>query len=472
MPSLSDNKLWEQEQQFLKQEQQKSPELFVNEKKTPDQLLERIGILSYPKDLPKGYIKYSPLDFIVEEIQTDGTVVTVDGDAAEHSPEGNAVIHADLIKLGISTSDAVQRISEALHLGPRQIGYAGTKDAMALTGQRISIQGASPDAIGSLSLDQLFLKNLKGSNGSIQGGDLKGNRFTLFIRTEDRFDQEAFTKRVEKAGAEGIPNYVGSQRFGAPRFLAHAFGMHVLRGETKAAVEKWLTKTSPFELPYFGRVREGWKTRFGNWEAMQADIRELPHTFQVESLLLEALKGQAGGNVFGKAVSALPQQIGTCLQAYGNYLVNAVLSEAEAAGRRLPETIPLLMSQNPEAKAFYALWLKQHGTENYLERMREYGLGNALGKLSTIPSRIYPEMRGCQFLSEGVILSFDLPKWAPYATTVLMALFDVTTEKPAPDWVKTTEIDTKTVLQIGSLDGVRNRFQPVIQELLQRQEGE
>ena len=71
----------EEELKILLEENKKNPGLFEKKPMVDDaNFLENIGI-SFPehikKDLPKGYVKIWPQDFIVEEIQKDGDVKTV-----------------------------------------------------------------------------------------------------------------------------------------------------------------------------------------------------------------------------------------------------------------------------------------------------------------------------------------------------------------------------------------------------------
>ena len=133
MQSHADQELWQREQAVLAGEKARMPELFIPTQKALDELNTRIGILSFPRDLPRGYIKYSPLDFIVEEIRQDGRVITVDGDGGVPLMEGTGTIYADIVKVGISTLDAATRLANALGIEAKQIGHAGIKDAVALT---------------------------------------------------------------------------------------------------------------------------------------------------------------------------------------------------------------------------------------------------------------------------------------------------------------------------------------------------
>src|SRR6476660_9878128 len=78
-----------------------------------------------------GVIKQRPEDFFVQEIPL-----------YEPSGEGEHV-YAEIQKVGISTFEAIDRIARALDVSPRGIGYAGMKDAQAVTRQSLSILGTT-----------------------------------------------------------------------------------------------------------------------------------------------------------------------------------------------------------------------------------------------------------------------------------------------------------------------------------------
>src|SRR3989338_2269265 len=222
--STSDQQHWEQEQIVLNAARLAQPELFTPVVKEPGVLFSRVGMSVLAGVRPSGYIKYSPLDFIVEEIRPSGGVVFVDGETAESEyPDGEGTVYADMIKVGISTLDAVQRIAGALSIDLKKIGYAGIKDAVALTSQRISLRGVTIVTVQNCRVPNVILRNVVERKGAIGVGNLTGNRFTLFIRTQQAVDSVAFEKQVDTIRQHGIMNYYGVQRFGTPRFLAHVF---------------------------------------------------------------------------------------------------------------------------------------------------------------------------------------------------------------------------------------------------------
>src|SRR5262249_52242730 len=85
----------------------------------------QIEIPYLPRVLPGvgGVIKQRPEDFFVQEIPL-----------YEASGEGEHV-YAEIQKVGVTTFDAIRRIAGALGLSTREIGYAGMKDAQAVSRQ-------------------------------------------------------------------------------------------------------------------------------------------------------------------------------------------------------------------------------------------------------------------------------------------------------------------------------------------------
>ena len=61
----------------------------------------------------------------------------------EPTGEGEHV-YAEIQKVGLTTFEAINRVSHALNVSPRDIGYAGMKDAQAVTVQTLSILGTTP----------------------------------------------------------------------------------------------------------------------------------------------------------------------------------------------------------------------------------------------------------------------------------------------------------------------------------------
>src|SRR3954470_16310340 len=93
-----------------------------------------------------GAIKQRAEDFFVQEIPL-----------YEPSGEGEHV-YAEVQKVGVTTFDAIKRIADSLHVSSRAIGYAGLKDARAITRQVFSIPGTTTEAVMSLRIPDLTIQ--------------------------------------------------------------------------------------------------------------------------------------------------------------------------------------------------------------------------------------------------------------------------------------------------------------------------
>ena len=87
-----------------------------------------------------GQVRWSPEDFEVEEISL-------------YEPAGmGSHTYFVVEKRGLSTFRAVGMIARTLGVPARQIGYAGMKDAHALTRQTLSVEGVPPERVLALDL--------------------------------------------------------------------------------------------------------------------------------------------------------------------------------------------------------------------------------------------------------------------------------------------------------------------------------
>src|SRR3954471_11496420 len=87
-----------------------------------------------------GRIKARDEDFFVQELPL-----------YEPSGEGEHV-YCEIQKVGLTTFEAISRIARALGVPNRSIGYAGMKDARAVTRQVLSVQGVTPERLMGLGV--------------------------------------------------------------------------------------------------------------------------------------------------------------------------------------------------------------------------------------------------------------------------------------------------------------------------------
>lgn len=165
-----------------------------------------------------GSIKQRAEDFFVQEIPV-----------YEPSGEGEHVF-CEIQKTGLTTFDAIDRIGKALRIPSMDIGYAGLKDAHAVTRQVLSIRGATEEAVMGLKIPDLQVLWAARHGNKMRIGHLRGNRFAIRIRDVQPTDVVKIQPAVEILKTRGMPNYFGEQRFGR-RGDNHLLGAALVAGD-------------------------------------------------------------------------------------------------------------------------------------------------------------------------------------------------------------------------------------------------
>jgi tRNA pseudouridine13 synthase len=177
-------------------------------------------------------IKQRPEDFFVQELPL-----------YEPTGEGEHV-YAEIQKVGITTFEAVNRISRALNVSPRGIGYAGMKDAQAVTIQTFSILGTTPEAVMALKIPGITVRWAIRHGNKLRLGHLKGNRFAVRLRHVNPTDVVKLAPVLKTIEQRGLPNYFGEQRFGR-RGDNHLLGAAIIRMDAKGLLDQLLGKPMP-----------------------------------------------------------------------------------------------------------------------------------------------------------------------------------------------------------------------------------
>jgi tRNA pseudouridine13 synthase len=157
--------------------------------------------------LPRGVIKSSPEDFLVEELPL-------------YAPSGEGDhLYVRFTKRNLPTDVAVRMIARALGADARDVGVAGMKDKVGITTQTISVPvGRDPaaleDRVRALSLDGITIHEARRHTNKLRTGHLEGNRFTVMIREIEHAQIDQVVGALERVGREGAPNAFGAQRFG------------------------------------------------------------------------------------------------------------------------------------------------------------------------------------------------------------------------------------------------------------------
>jgi TruD family tRNA pseudouridine synthase len=436
--------LKKREQEFLTTEKEKYPELFERLETVDNQeFLRDYGIYIPGKDhFPKGRVKVLPSDFIVEETTSSGNLCTIDfSDDKEKGKENNtdgqnqtnglnSPTYATLVKCGISTIDAIDDMTKQLGFDPRrhdEIGYAGIKDKEAITAQEISFRNVPADILTKIYSDEYFLKDVRPGKGMLAKGDLQKNRFTILVRTDDLDTEETaatVTNQIRQIKDHGFYNYYYLQRFGNPRLINFVWGVHIIKGEYRQAVEHYLSYAAPRELEYFRGIRRkiGSLMSTGKWDEIAKILEPFPLIFLNESRMVNHLRAHPADYL--GALLVVPDQVLLWVYAVPSLLFNEKIAALLERGETVPPSLPLVLSENPADTELYREQLQALGLYplrfNYLRPFR-----NIYIRRRTVPTLEPVEFHAADIVPEGMLISFSLGK-GEYATTFLSHIFNLT----------------------------------------------
>lgn len=177
-------------------------------------------------------IKTIPEDFIVNE-----SLINIG------SSEGDYSI-CKLTKKGITTFDAIEKLSSFFKIDRSRIGFSGLKDEDGITTQHISLYKVDDlySKIKSFNLyhnskdEFIVLSFLNYSCEPCRIGDLIGNAFRVRIRDLEK-DNSIFLSSCHKLLVV-FPNYYDSQRFGLPdrKHVNHLIGEALMNNNLERAL--------------------------------------------------------------------------------------------------------------------------------------------------------------------------------------------------------------------------------------------
>lgn len=167
--------------------------------------------------------KADPDDFFVEEVP-----LYEPAGAGEH-------VWIWIEKRGIATFRAVEMLAAALGRRQKEIGFAGLKDAAAVTRQWLSLQDADEVALAAFDArPELRVLQVTRHANKIKLGHLRGNRFRIELRGARVEDVGAVRSNLDHMARHGVPNFFGEQRFGK-RGANLDKGMWILQGNPRRA---------------------------------------------------------------------------------------------------------------------------------------------------------------------------------------------------------------------------------------------
>jgi tRNA pseudouridine13 synthase len=115
-------------------------------------------------------------------------------------------------KRGRTTRDVVRELARALGVAERDAGYAGMKDRAAVTTQWLSFPAPRDPDPAALAGEGFRVLRASRHGNKLRPGHARGNRFAVAVRGGDPGRARACAAAL---AASGLPNFFGSQRFGA-----------------------------------------------------------------------------------------------------------------------------------------------------------------------------------------------------------------------------------------------------------------
>ena len=224
------------------------------------------------------------------------------------------------MKQGARLSKSLRSLTvRALGVPTGAIGYAGLKDARAITRQVISIDGVQPAQVEALNLPGIQIMWVNRHRNKLKTGHLAGNRFTLRVREVSRDILPAAEAVLDELRRRGVPNYFGEQRFGG-RGNTHRLGAALLRGDAPAFLSEYLGQPQPFERTDAQAARSAFDA--GDYAAALA---EWPPSLRDERRVLAALARHGNAE---QALRALDKKLHSLfVSAYQSYLFNRLLAQ-------------------------------------------------------------------------------------------------------------------------------------------------
>jgi tRNA pseudouridine13 synthase len=228
-------------------------------------------------------------------------------------------------KRGLSTIQAVDDLARVLNVGRRDIGFAGLKDARAVSRQWMSVEHVEPERLSTLELPRLRVLEVTRHTNKLRLGHLRANRFVIRVRqTEvDRLGELRDALRLLECG--GVPNYFGEQRFG-DRGDGWQVGRAIVGGSLDEALDVVLGRPAAADPEDLRKARTCYEA--GEYAAA---VELWPHAYRDERRALRLLAGPRATK--RRAFLAIDRSVRRLyVSALQSYLFNQVVARRLSTG--------------------------------------------------------------------------------------------------------------------------------------------
>lgn len=257
-----------------------------------------------------GRIKVCNEDFFVDEVPL-----------YPMAGEGTHVFFR-IEKNGAATCDVAARIADILRVRQIDVGYAGRKDARAVTRQWMSVEHVEPERVAAIDLPDIKILETVRHTNKIKTGHLRANRFVIRVRrlAVPLAEAESIARQcMDVLVRRGVPNYFGPQRFGS-RNDSQDLGLLLIKNRLAEFTDKLLGDPGREEARDFARARrfyeEGdWERALANWPPRFRDHRRV-----LKTLIKNGGNKARAAKVTGQALTIL------LISAWQSDLFNRILA--------------------------------------------------------------------------------------------------------------------------------------------------
>ena len=276
----------------------------------------------------KGALKEDYSDFIVEEIQPNGEILSLENPTIKPSGYEGLFTHFVLIKRGIGNYEAIWILAKKLGVPTSWFSYFGNKDRDAVTVQRVAVWGVNPKKLLEIKLPNSIkvihpIRELRRLNM----GQHKGNNFKITIRKIDKNNLDKAYSFLKNAGSSLLlPNFFGYQRFGVTKPVSAIIGKLLLNKCYRKAIDTYLTFPSIYDDEKLIKAKE---------YIEQGKYQEALELYPRRGFLFErlVLKNMLKIKETKKLLKKLPKfHLRMFIEAYQSYIFNRTLSTYRIEG--------------------------------------------------------------------------------------------------------------------------------------------